>query len=310
MNWIRVTRRQPCPICTRPDWCSLSEDGRVAVCMRVESDKPCKSGGWYHNLTEPVTVRPAPKPKVKPVATEDFARLAVEYAEQLTNTLIPAKMLGVSVRSLERLQMGWNGKGYTFPMRDGRERVIGIRVRGNKGKWSVPGSHNGLFWPEGVYRGNDSPLMICEGPTDCAALLDLGFAAIGRPSCTGGVEHIVEFLQGRRREVVIVADHDELKRRPDGSTFRPGQEGAARLAQEIKPLVRTVKGIKPPYHKDVRDWVRAGATRAVIESVIRNTRFVDLASARSLREPARASATTDLPAALSEPAGAERKATA
>jgi len=116
--------------------------------------------------------------------------------------------------------------------------------------------------------------MICEGPTDCAALLDMGFDAIGRPSCMGGVEHIVEFLKGRRRDVIIVADRDEPKHRPDGSVWFPGQEGAVRLCKAIQPLVRTLKVIKPPFHKDVREWYRAGATRANVETIIKNTRFV------------------------------------
>jgi len=274
MTWVRVTRRQPCPICERPDWCSVSEDGAVVVCMRVESPKPCRSGGWFHRLTEAVKPAPAPARRSRPAPVQDFNALACHYVEQLTDIDMLAKQLSLTVRSLERLQAGWNGKGYTFPMRDGRERIIGIRVRGRHGKWAVPGSHNGLFWPEGVYSGSDYPLMICEGPTDCAALLDMGFDAIGRPSCLGGVDHVIEFLKGRRREVVVVADHDEAKQRPDGTTWFPGQQGAKRLTAAIRPFVRTVKVIKPPFHKDVRDWCKAGATRAVVETIIRNTRYV------------------------------------
>jgi hypothetical protein len=125
-----------------------------------------------------------------------------------------------------------------------------------------------------VYSGSDYRAIICEGPTDCAALLDMGFDALGRPSCQGGVDHIIEFLKGRRREVVIMADKDPPKKRPDGSVWFPGQEGAARLAQAIRPFVRTLKIAKPPFHKDIRDWYRAGATRAIIESVIKSTRFL------------------------------------
>lgn len=33
--WHPVTRRDPCPVCDRPDWCAVSSDGRVARCMRV-----------------------------------------------------------------------------------------------------------------------------------------------------------------------------------------------------------------------------------------------------------------------------------
>jgi hypothetical protein len=274
MKWLRVNRKERCPICEHSDWCSVSEDGAVIVCMRVESPKPCKSGGWFHRLTEPVQYKPPARQKSKPVPVQDFTDLACQYERSLQSIDMLARELGVSARSLERLQVGWNGQGHTFPMRDGRERIIGIRVRGKKGKWCVPGSHNGLFWPEGVYSGGIDRLMICEGPTDCAALLDLEYDAIGRPSCSGGVEHVVEFLKGRRRDIVIMADKDPPKRRPDGSVWYPGQEGAAKLAQEIRPFVRTLKIIKPPFHKDVRDWYRAGATHDVVELIIKNTRYL------------------------------------
>ena len=274
MKWARVNRQKRCPLCGRPDWCSVSEDGQVVVCMRVESSKPCKSEGWFHELSEPLPCQPVTRPKSKPVPPEDFTTLACRYVESLRNIELLARGLGVSIRSLERLQAGWNGVGYTFPMRDGRERIIGIRVRGRQGKWAVPGSHNGLFWPEGVYSGSDYPLVICEGPTDCAALLDMEYDALGRPSCLGGVEHIVEFLKGRRRDVVIMADRDPPKARPDGSVWFPGQEGAAQLARAIRPLVRSLKVVKPPSHKDVRAWRVAGATHDVVATVIKNTRYV------------------------------------
>lgn len=270
MNWIRVKRNKRCPICDRADWCSISEDGAVVCCMRTESPKPCKSGGWFHNLTQPVNYKPAPK-KAKPVIIQDFAALASQYVENLKHIGRVAEELGVSIRSLERLETGWNGN-VTFPMRDGRERIIGIRVRGSEGKWCVRGSRNGLFWPEGVYSGSDWPLVICEGPTDCAALLDMEFDAIGRPSCLGGVDHVIEFLKGRRRDVIIVSDKDEPKNRPDGSVWFPGQEGAMRLSRAILPFVRSVRVVKPPFHKDVREWCLAGATRETIETIIRNTR--------------------------------------
>ncbi len=273
MKWIRVKRAQPCPICERPDWCSVSEDGKTICCMRTESAKECNSGGWFHVLGEPVKYKPAiKKHQVKPVL--DFIQAATQYVENMTGCGSLAKELGVSIRSLERLDVGWNGQGYTFPMRDGRERIIGIRIRSSRGKWAVKGSRNGIFWPERVYSGSDWSLVICEGPTDCAALLDMGFDAVGRPSCLGGVDYVVDFLKGRRRDVIIMADKDEAKERPDGSVWYPGQEGAARLSKVILPIVRSLRVVKPPFHKDIREWYRAGATREVVESIINNTRYV------------------------------------
>ena len=45
---IRVSKQHPCPVCGRPDWCGIAEDGVVAVCMRVESNQTAKNGGWVH----------------------------------------------------------------------------------------------------------------------------------------------------------------------------------------------------------------------------------------------------------------------
>jgi hypothetical protein len=272
MNWIRTTKQKPCPICEHPDWCSVSKDGTVVVCMRVESPKPCKSGGWFHSLKEPVKYKPATK-KAEPIPIQDFAKLNSQYVDNLLQIDKLAEQLGVSIRSLERLEAGWHGNT-TFPMRNGRERIIGIRIRGSKGKWCIPGSRQGLFWPERVYSGSDYPLVICEGPTDCAALLTMGFDAIGRPSCMGGTGYIIEFLKGRRRDVIIMADKDPPKERPDGSVWYPGQEGAARLSHAILPFVRSLKVIKPPFHKDVREWLQAGATHETLLVVIENTRYV------------------------------------
>jgi len=270
-RWVHGGTPKDTPLCDRPDWCSVSENGQVVCCMRVESSKPCKSGGWFHNLSELVKYKPAPKREVAQV--KEFTAAASQYVDNITDYTPLANELGVSARSLERLDVGWNGN-WTFPMRDGQERIIGIRVRGTKGKWCIRGSHNGLFWPEGVYSGSDWPVVIAEGPTDVAALLDMEFDAIGRPSCLGGADHIVEFLKGRRRDVVIMADRDEPKNRPDGSVWYPGQEGAAKLSRAVLPLVKSLRIVKPPFHKDIREWRRAGATKQVVESIIRNTGYV------------------------------------
>lgn len=52
MKLRRVTKRHPCEVCGKQTWCGYSEDGSVAVCMRVESDKPTKNRGWLHVLKE------------------------------------------------------------------------------------------------------------------------------------------------------------------------------------------------------------------------------------------------------------------
>ena len=50
-KWVRVSKESPCPICKEPDWCSVSADGSVAKCMRVEEGsfkrKADKNGAAY-----------------------------------------------------------------------------------------------------------------------------------------------------------------------------------------------------------------------------------------------------------------------
>ena len=53
MNWHNVSKREPCPICHKTDWCNLSNDGAVCICHRVESPRLAPSGsGWIHRLRE------------------------------------------------------------------------------------------------------------------------------------------------------------------------------------------------------------------------------------------------------------------
>lgn len=62
MSFTRVTKQQPCPVCKKPDWCRVFGDGWVE-CMRVQSDKPAKSGGWMHRQC---LLPPLPRPQRRP----------------------------------------------------------------------------------------------------------------------------------------------------------------------------------------------------------------------------------------------------
>jgi hypothetical protein len=132
---------------------------------------------------------------------------------------------------------------------------VGIHLRTDARKFAVPGSTNGLFVPS---RLNFTRILfITEGVTDAAALLSLGFQAIGRPSCRGGSAHLVDFLRRHKPpSIVIVADHDEA-----------GECGAVALVGKLLSLYPKVRVVTPPV-KEVRDWVRTGATRAMIETAV------------------------------------------
>lgn len=278
-KWIRVSKSSRCSLCGRGDWCTVSADGRSACCMRVQSDTPMRNGGWLHRIGESDpklrtwTRRPASAPPAAaPIPWDDLmAGYASKTRAQALQTL--AAKLGVSTASLERLDTAYAApySAWAFPMRDQDGQCIGIRLRSDDGrKWAVKGSHNGLFIPLGVPCEQADMLMICEGPTTCAALLDLGYDVIGRPSCSGGVEMVLDVLHRDRKHVVIMADEDEAKARPDGTTWYPGKDGAEALAKALHGTARSVRIIYPLDGKDARDWITVhGATRAVVDTVIR-----------------------------------------
>ncbi len=273
-DWRRVTRQHRCPICGKPDWCMVSKDGLAAICPRVQSNKYLEGSGYLHILADKLPAVPPPEPKREPPA--NMWALAMKYHRALTVLLLNrlAGQLGLDPRMLMALRMGWDEfrQAYTFPMRNGRRDVVGIALRNIEGrKWAVGGSHNGLFLPR--LTGSADPLLICEGPTDTAAALHLGFQAVGRQSCTGGVDHLRVLLGDLRPfRVVIVADADG-----------PGQKGAADLAEQILPLAKSVRLVTPPA-KDMRKWLNQGAKRADVCGLIAAAMPIGASHGRSRTE--------------------------
>jgi len=273
-GWRRVTRAERCPVCDRPDWCLLAGpegDPTAAICARTESDRRAGAAGWLHRLRDdpqrtgqPMRRRciPTRRPAAEPTAdlAGEVAAGAVWCDENPDRLEEFADHIGLSIGSLRRLTVGYSPRrgAWMFPLRTAAGAVCGVRLRLHDGrKLSIRGGREGLSIPEGIdVRGL---LCITEGPTDCAALLDLGLAAVGRPSCRGGVDHL-RSLVGRLwpDQVAIVADGD-----------KPGQDGAAALAAILAAYVGDVRVVAPPApHKDPRDWKRAGATAADVLAAI------------------------------------------
>ena len=114
---------------------------------------------------------------------------------------------------------------------------------------AISGGRSGLFIPTDL--GQPKQLLVAEGPTDTAALLDLGFATVGRPSCNTGNALVVRLVRSSKCvETVVVADHDA-----------PGKRGASDLASQLVGYCRSVRVIAPPDGiKDARAWLISGAT--------------------------------------------------
>ncbi len=271
----RVSHAHPCAVCKKPDWCGYSEDGVWAVCMRVQSEKATANGGWLHRLKDspppPMRVRTLPPPP-RP-ALVDMGKYHAALRARWTPADLEkhAEALDVWEFALDALQPAWDPahEALAFPMRDGSGSVTGIRLRNAEGKkWAVRGGGDGLFYAPDLTVKDD--LVICEGPTDTAAALSLGLDAVGRPSCSSGVAHLVALVKRLRvRSLTIVADHDAPHVRPDGGTYSPGLDGARKLIGEVGRMARIVV----PPAKDIRAWFKAGATREQFDVLARNAKW-------------------------------------
>jgi hypothetical protein len=49
-GYARVNRHHPCPVCAKPDNCSVSEDGKWCICGRVTegAHKVLRNGAGLH----------------------------------------------------------------------------------------------------------------------------------------------------------------------------------------------------------------------------------------------------------------------
>lgn len=259
-KWQRVSRSRQCQICGKGDWCLIAIDGTAAICARVESEWIVgdRGAGWLHKLGGKHNAAPfrlSPTEKAPKFTSAELVAITDRCIADISDRRIRllGKSLGVTVESLRRLRCGWDidNESFTFPMSDAQWNTIGIRLRLVNGrKLALRGSRQGLFVPMGIRQ--DRALLIAEGTSDCAALLDLSFNAIGRPSCRGGTRFVVEYVRRLGfRHVIVVADQDE-----------PGRHGADSLVSTLIEYVVKVWTVTPPNGAgDIREWVNTGGTR-------------------------------------------------
>lgn len=299
-DFVRTTRANPCKVCGKHGWCTATTDGAVAKCMHIDegSFKQAEDGSgltYFHRLIDDDSWRDRPRAERKPrpalkvdrslgkLASMASARISDQSVEQL------GLELGLSPASLRRMSVGWitadqlaergtkcKGRGcWSFPMRDAKDQVVGIRLRTTDGfKYAVKTGDDhmgsGIFIPRGLGESGKPVVIITEGPTDCAALLDMGFDAIGRPSNTAGTDLIKMLIIHQMhaynwREAVILIDRDKPGSDASKNTWR----GARTLAEALMSPRRSVRIIQPPKGiNDARDWLKSGAGEDDLDAVI------------------------------------------
>ena len=270
-----VSKSAPCEVCGGDHKCSRG-DGGLLICGRRDGPTPgfrhlgpSKGDTQFHLFrrddgSDPPAAATARKPTPKP--PRDWGATAKLYADRLTPETraelagrlgLPAgvsaslPLVGVSGRN----RSGWI---VTFPECDAAGRVLGITQRipeagGKEVKKMIAGGSRGLTIPSG-WQDRPGPALLVEGASDTLALTAAGLPAIGRPSNTGGIEHLVGLLTGwpADRQIFVVGEND---RREVG--LWPGREGAQRTAAELSVRLRRVVmvAMPPDGAKDVREWL-------------------------------------------------------
>lgn len=267
----RVTRSSPCVVCGRDSWCYRKPDRGIHVCMRsatptgdlVVLGQDRAGGHAFRGRGEPRLDLP---PSTQPQSVRrsvDWSQAQDLFSRSLTKTRLEslAESVGILSSFIAALGVGWCQwiGAFTFPMRDADMRVCGFSTRHECGrKAAIRGSRQGVYVAR---RPTSGTVLLCEGATDTAAMLSLGYCAVGRPSCRGGEDILCRWCAGL--DAVVVSDADS-----------PGRAGAEVLARSLRAEARSVRVIEPIGAKDARSWVQACATRSLVDDVIRQARLV------------------------------------
>ncbi len=241
-----------CPICGKPDWCSVSESGEFAFCPRTEEGSIGQFGAWGYIHRIKKNDKTSKYKKVSKsnhkINWEVLQKFYIDnYSEKFGDNFE------------NKLEIGWDGKAYTFPVYDEKRKITGIqRIFKDRTKLFIKGSKDGIFWPIGL-QFNDY-LLICEGASDTLTALNLGFEAVGRLSCNNGERIICKLLKEKQQcRPIIIADSDEV-----------GIKGAKKLA--IKLLDINPASILIPPMKDLRKWDENGLTK---EKLLLNIKIIE-----------------------------------
>lgn len=251
----RARRGLPCPICEHlhrnPSWCLIDRARGLVICPRVASKRKCGDAGWLHRIDGVATDLPvAPLTRKPPAEVHDFADRWRRAQQRATDESLRqlAERLALPDAYVRTVPCGMDGSAWAFPMQqDGA--VVGLKLRTQDGlKICAKGSRLGLIVPPS-FKPDAHEVWLTEGESDLMAALGAwGVNAVARPGCTACTNEVARLTRGKH--LVILADNDA-----------PGKAGAARLAADCLAggCAKTATVLAPPA-KDVREWVKRGAT--------------------------------------------------
>jgi hypothetical protein len=156
-------------------------------------------------------------------------------------------------------EIGWSGKKFSLPIRNGKGRVQDVRMFSPGGKTlSTAGCKTGLLMAQKLASlpPSNDPVYVCEGEWDTIALswllhkLSEPGLAVGVPGAGSFKEDWCEWFRGRM--VVSCYDHDEA-----------GRAGEELLTNRLRYVARSISYVHWPEEVeagfDLRDWISYGA---------------------------------------------------
>lgn len=200
--------------------------------------------------------------------TEPHQLLVSRFGEPQRQRVAAA--LGLDVSSLEPYPLGFDQKldALAIPaMQLDPPTIVGIRYRRINTrpeglKWSCePGSTAGLLLPCTAPTSTE-PIVVCERPSDTFAANQIGLHAVGRWSCGLDARQAATLASHvaaiAHPTILVIGDND------DGLTGKRGADAAAELLARTLPS-GVLQRVQPPDGiKDLREWVKNGATAAEV----------------------------------------------
>lgn len=224
-----------CPICMKPDWCLVAEDGTAAICSRKSEGSVKKVGkaGWLHILGnfKPIKYTIPPKKKI------DWNKWMVKFAKQLIENREAFGKLCRSIKlnpiSALRFYIGWHKGWLTIPVYGLTKKISGIQRRRENTKRYMKHSGMGVFVPSAFFQNPSNTLAVCEGWTDTVTALEYGYNAIGKVNAYVGNEEVVMYAKTHPAisRVILFADNNI-----DGIGLA-GAEETAELLNEFETRV-------------------------------------------------------------------------
>lgn len=270
VDWVRVNQEKPCPICARTHYCSVSADGGLVYCTKVESHTPGADGvGWIHKLKDGWRVGEAGTivPAGHAAANGHAHRPGTRACRPTTRYAVVDA--GGSLEAVHcRVDLGGGEKRIWWELPDG------TRGLGGRKPETLPlyGADLLVEAPAGAV------VFVGEGEKSTDALRGLGVHAVGTVTGAGTVDQTGRVTSVRcptdevlrplvGYDVVLWPDNDEVGRRH--------MRAIARRLLALGGAARVLAWPDAPEKGDAADFVAAGLGKDELRDLYRAAAVVE-----------------------------------